>query len=89
MSTGPRDGRRRRLLHPELQLVRSLESIRHDHTAFLEVALEPGAVLRAAGIPVAAGGALSSVETTVLMTVEETMEALAKGKSIGYRKPGA
>jgi len=24
----------------------------------------------------------------VLMTVEETLEALAKGKGIGYRKPG-
>ena len=29
-----------------------------------------------------------SVETTVLMTVEETLEALAKSKSIGYRRPG-
>ena len=35
-----------------------------------------------------AGGALASVETTVLMTVEETLEALAKGKGIGYRRPG-
>ena len=26
--------------------------------------------------------------STVLMTVEETLEALAKGKGIGYRKPG-
>jgi uncharacterized protein with GYD domain len=39
-------------------------------------------------IAIAAGGALSSVETTVLMTVEETLEALAKSKSIGYRPPG-
>ena len=36
----------------------------------------------------AAGGALGSVETTVLMTVQETLEALAKGKDIGYRQPG-
>ena len=43
--------------------------------------------LRAAGV-LAAGGALASVETTVLMTVEETLEALAKGKGIGYRRPG-
>ena len=40
-------------------------------------------------LAVAAGGAVTSVETTVLMTVEETLEALAKGKSIGYRQPGA
>ena len=39
-------------------------------------------------VALAAGGALASVETTVLMTVEETLEALAKGKGIGYRQPG-
>ena len=39
-------------------------------------------------LAITAGGALASVETTVLMTVEETLEALAKGKSIGYRRPG-
>jgi uncharacterized protein with GYD domain len=39
-------------------------------------------------LAIAAGGALARVDTTVLMTVEETLEALAKGKSIGYRKPG-
>ena len=42
-----------------------------------------GAVLAIAG-----GGALASVETTVLMTVEETLEALAKSKGISYRRPG-
>ena len=39
-------------------------------------------------LAVAAGGALASVETTALMTVEETLEALEKSKSIGYRRPG-
>jgi len=39
-------------------------------------------------LTIAAGGALASVETTVLMTVEETLEALAKSKDIGYRRPG-
>lgn len=39
-------------------------------------------------IAIAAGGALASVQTTVLMTVEETLEALAKGQGIAYRKPG-
>ena len=37
-------------------------------------------------LAIAAAGALASVETTVLMTVEETLVALAKGKEIGYRK---
>src|SRR5829696_7396467 len=39
-------------------------------------------------LAIAAGGALASVDTTVLMTVEETLEALAKAKEIGYRAPG-
>ena len=39
-------------------------------------------------LAIAAGGALARVDTTVLMTVEETIEALAKGKSISYRRPG-
>jgi uncharacterized protein with GYD domain len=39
-------------------------------------------------LAIAAGGALSKVETTVLMTVEETLEALARAKGIGYRRPG-
>jgi len=39
-------------------------------------------------LAIAAGGALSKVETTVLMTVEETLEALAKAKGISYRQPG-
>jgi len=39
-------------------------------------------------VAIAAGGALASVETTVLLSVEETLQALAKGKGIGYRKPG-
>jgi len=39
-------------------------------------------------LAITAGGALGSVETTPLMTVEETLEALGKSKSIGYRRPG-
>jgi uncharacterized protein with GYD domain len=39
-------------------------------------------------LAIAAGGALASVDTTVLMTVEETLEALAKGKGISYSRPG-
>ena len=39
-------------------------------------------------VAISAGGALASVETTVLLSVEEMLEGLAKGKAIGYRKPG-
>jgi uncharacterized protein with GYD domain len=45
--------------------------------------------LAGAVLAITAGGALGSVETTVLLTVEETLEALSKSKSIGYRRPGA
>src|SRR5439155_2777292 len=36
-------------------------------------------------LAIAAGGALASVETTVLMTVVETVDVLAKSNRIGYR----
>ena len=35
------------------------------------------------------GGALSSFETTVLLSVEETMDALRKAEQLRYRAPGA
>ncbi len=47
-----------------------------------------GVSLAGVVLAITAGGALASVETTVLMTVEEMLEALAKGKDIGYRRPG-
>jgi uncharacterized protein with GYD domain len=46
------------------------------------------ASLAGAVLAIAGGGALASMDTTVLMTVEETLEALAKAKGIGYRRPG-
>ena len=36
-----------------------------------------------------AGGAMSSFETTVLLTVDETMTALRKAEQVRYRAPGA
>jgi uncharacterized protein with GYD domain len=43
----------------------------------------------AVALAITAGGAIRSLETTVLMTVEDTIEALHKAKQIGYEKPGA
>jgi uncharacterized protein with GYD domain len=40
-------------------------------------------------LAISAGGALSSVETTVLLSVEETIEALKKAEQVRYRAPGA
>jgi uncharacterized protein with GYD domain len=44
--------------------------------------------MAATAIALSGGGALSSVQTTVLMTVEETLAALEKASSITYRAPG-
>ena len=35
------------------------------------------------------GGALSKLETTPLLTVEETLDALGRARAVGYRPPGA
>jgi len=40
-------------------------------------------------LAIGAGGALASCETTVLLSVEETMNALKKAQSVRYRPPGA
>jgi uncharacterized protein with GYD domain len=44
--------------------------------------------MTAVALAIGAGGALSSIETTVLLSVEELMEALGKAKSVRYRPPG-
>jgi uncharacterized protein with GYD domain len=45
--------------------------------------------MAAVAIAISAGGALSKFETTVLLTVEETLEALGRVESIRYRPPGS
>ncbi len=45
--------------------------------------------MAAVAIAISGGGALSKFETTVLLTVEETLDALGKAQAVGYRKPGA
>lgn len=45
--------------------------------------------MAAVALAIGAGGALSSIETTVLLSVEELMAALGKAKSIGYRRPAS
>jgi uncharacterized protein with GYD domain len=40
-------------------------------------------------LAIGGGGALSSIQTTVLVSVEETLEALGRAQSVGYRAPGA
>jgi uncharacterized protein with GYD domain len=44
--------------------------------------------MAATALAIGAGGALGSIQTTVLLTVEETVAALKKASSIAYRPPG-
>ncbi|MEO6445445.1 MAG: GYD domain-containing protein [Gemmatimonadaceae bacterium] len=44
--------------------------------------------MAAVAIAIGSGGALSSIETTVLFSVEETLAALKQASSIAYRPPG-
>jgi uncharacterized protein with GYD domain len=38
-------------------------------------------------LAIGSGGSVTNLETTVLLTVEETMEALRRAQGIGYRAP--
>ena len=44
--------------------------------------------MAAVALAIGGGGALSSIETTVLLTVEETLEALGRAQDVGYKAPG-
>jgi uncharacterized protein with GYD domain len=45
--------------------------------------------MAAVALAITGGGALSSFETTLLLTVDETLEALRKVEQVQYRAPGA
>lgn len=45
--------------------------------------------MAAVALAISGGGSLSSFETTVLLTVEETIQALGMVEQIKYRPPGA
>ena len=45
--------------------------------------------LAAVALAISSGGAVSSFETTVLLSVEETLDALQRAKQVTYRPPGA
>jgi len=45
--------------------------------------------MAAVALALSAGGAISSLETTVLLSVDETLEALDRAGQVGYRRPGA
>jgi uncharacterized protein with GYD domain len=45
--------------------------------------------MSAVAIAIGAGGAVSAIDTTVLVSVEETLDALRRAQDIQYRPPGA
>ena len=45
--------------------------------------------MAAVALAISAGGALSSLETTVLLTIDETLDALRKAQQVKYQAPGA
>ena len=45
--------------------------------------------MAAVGIAISGGGALAEFETTPLITVEDTLDALGRARAVAYRPPGA
>ena len=45
--------------------------------------------MAAVALAIGSGGALSSIETTVLLTVDDTMDALRAAQGVKYRPPAA
>jgi len=60
-----------------------------EHDAYTLWEAPDNVSMAAVALAIAGGGALSSLETTVLLTVDETMDALRKAGQVGYRAPGA
>lgn len=58
------------------------------HDAYSVWEAPDNVAMAATAIAISAGGALSSFETTPLLTVEETLTALEKASAISYRAPG-
>ena len=45
--------------------------------------------MAAVALAISGGGALSSIETTVLLSVDETLDALRKAGEVQYKAPGS
>ncbi|MBA2760073.1 MAG: GYD domain-containing protein [Chloroflexia bacterium] len=59
-----------------------------EHDAYTLYEAPDNVSMAAMAIAVSAGGALSSLQTSVLLSVEETLEALQLASSITYQPPG-
>jgi uncharacterized protein with GYD domain len=45
--------------------------------------------MAAVAMALGGGGAIHSLDTTVLMSVEDTLEAMRRAQQVGYRAPGS
>ena len=60
-----------------------------DHDAYNLWEAPDNVSMAAVALAISGGGALSSLETTVLLTVDETIDALRQADQLRYRAPGA
>lgn len=60
-----------------------------EHDAYTLWEAPDDVSMAAVALAIGAGGALSSLETTPLISVEDTLEALGKAGQIQYRAPGS
>jgi uncharacterized protein with GYD domain len=59
-----------------------------DHDGYSLWEAPDNVSMAATALAIGAGGALTSIQTTVLLTIEETVAAMKKASSIRYRPPG-
>jgi uncharacterized protein with GYD domain len=60
-----------------------------DHDAYTLWEAPDNVSMAAVAVAIGAGGALSSFQTTVLLSVEDTLAALKKARTIKYKPPGS
>ena len=60
-----------------------------EHDAYCVWEAPDSVSMSAVALAISAGGALSSFQTTPLLTVEETLAALNKARTVKYRAPGS
>lgn len=60
-----------------------------EHDGFVLIEAPDNVSAAAFAVGIAAGGSLRSAETTVLLTVEETIKMLTKAQGLAYSPPGA
>jgi uncharacterized protein with GYD domain len=59
-----------------------------DHDGYVLAEAPDNTTMASALVTVAGSGAFSSLSTTVLLTVEETLDALRRAQGLTYRPPG-